>query len=74
MSLIEIKQHLMKVRIATLTSLCALFNTNADNIRCLLQHWIRKGKVRQCLKKPACGTRCFKCPTSSSEMYEWVAV
>lgn len=74
MSLIELKQYLMKVRMATLTNLCAMFKTDPENIRCLLQHWIRKGKVRQCLKKPACGTQCFQCPANSTEMYEWVAV
>ncbi len=72
MSLLDIKQHMMKVRIATLGALCLLFNKDADTVRCLLSHWIRKGNIRQCQKTPACGTCCAKCPTAVTEMYEWV--
>jgi len=72
MSLIAIKQHMMQVKMATLGSLCTLFNAEPDTLRCLLQHWMRKGKIRQCLKKPACGSRCFKCADTLTEMYEWV--
>ena len=72
MSLLAIKGHMTEVRMTTLSSLCLLFNIDADRMRCMLQHWIRKGKVRQCLKKPACGTKCFKCPTATNELYEWV--
>jgi putative ferrous iron transport protein C len=72
MSLIDIKQHMMQVRMATLGSLCAIFNAEAETLRCMLQHWVRKGKIRQCMKEPACGTRCFKCPATATELYEWV--
>jgi len=71
-NLIDIKNHMMQVKIATLGSLCSLFNADPDTIRCLLSHWMRKGKIRQCSKKPACGSQCFKCPVTSTEMYEWV--
>ncbi len=74
MSLIDIKQHMMKVRLATLASLCLLFNAEPENLRCMLQHWMRKGRIRQCTKQPACGSRCFKCPTAATEIYEWVDV
>lgn len=72
MSLIAIKQHMMQVKMATLASLCILFNAEADTLRCMLQHWVNKGKIRQCLKKPACGSRCFKCPSDVTEIYEWI--
>jgi hypothetical protein len=72
MNLIAIKQHLSQVKMATLGSLCHIFNADPDRVRCLLKHWITKGKVRQCVKKPACGSRCFKCPSLVTEMYEWV--
>ena len=74
MSLLDIKRHMMQVRIASLSSLCLIFNTEADRLRCMLQHWVRKGQIRQCMKKPACGSQCFKCPTAVTEIYEWVAV
>lgn len=73
MSLLDIKQHMMRVKLASLSSLCLLFNLDAETLRCLLQHWVKKGKIRKCTKEPACGSKCFKCPTSAVELYEWVA-
>lgn len=72
MSLLAIKQHMRQVKMATLASLCNLFKVDADMMRCLLAHWMHKGKVKKCLKTPACGSKCFKCPTLSTEIYEWV--
>lgn len=72
MSLLAIKGHMMQVKMTTLNSLCLLFNVDPERMRCMLQHWIRKGKIRQCVRQPACGTQCFKCPAANSEMYEWV--
>ncbi len=71
-SLVAIKQHMILVKMATLSSLCLLFNSDADTIRCMLKHWMVKGKIRQCTKTPACGSKCFKCPTAVTEIYEWV--
>lgn len=72
MSLLDIKRHMMQVKITTLSSLCMLFKADAETVRCLLRHWIVKGKIRQCTKKPDCGSKCFKCPSAMVEMYEWV--
>lgn len=74
MSLIDIKRHMMQVKIATLASLCLLFQADADTLRAMLSHWIKKGKIRKCSKKPACGSKCFKCPTTTTEIYEWVDI
>jgi putative ferrous iron transport protein C len=72
MTLLDIKNHMIQVKAATLASLCNLFNKDPETLRCMLAHWIKKGKIRQCTKKPACGSQCFKCPASSTEIYEWV--
>lgn len=72
MSLLEIKNHMMQVKMASLGSLCAIFNTEPETIRCMLGHWMQKGKIRQCMREPACGSKCFKCPTTTTELYEWV--
>jgi putative ferrous iron transport protein C len=72
MNLIDIKNHMVKAKMATLSSLCLIFNTDPDTMRYWLSHWMHKGKIRQCVKKPACGSQCFKCPTASTELYEWV--
>jgi hypothetical protein len=72
MSLIDIKKHMLQVKIASLNSLCAVFGSDIETMRCMLRHWIQKGCIRQCTQKPACGSKCFKCPTAMIEMYEWV--
>lgn len=72
MSLLAIKHHMMQVKMATLSSLCTLFHADPEMVRCMLSHWIKKGKIRQCMKKPACGSKCFKCPPSNVEIYEWI--
>lgn len=74
MSLLELKQHLMKVRIASLSSISVYFNAEPDTLRQMLSHWVRKGSVRQCVKNPACGSSCGKCSPLLTEIYEWVAV
>jgi hypothetical protein len=74
MSLVEIKQHLMKVKMASLASLCAYFKTDSDLLRQMLGHWIRKGCVRQCMKTAACGRTCMKCSVPAVEIYEWVNI
>jgi putative ferrous iron transport protein C len=72
MSLIAIKQHMQQVRMATLASLSILFKAEPETVRCMLSHWIKKGRIRQCMKKADCGSKCFKCPSATTELYEWI--
>jgi putative ferrous iron transport protein C len=72
MSLIAIKNHMRKVKLTTLNNLCLLFNRDAETLRAMLSHWIKKGNIRQCTRTPKCGTQCFKCPVAQVEMYEWI--
>jgi putative ferrous iron transport protein C len=72
MSLLDIKKHMQQVRMTTLQSLCLLFNKDAVTMRCMLSHWIGKGAIRECRKTVNCGSKCFKCPSASTELYEWV--
>ncbi len=72
MSLLEIKQYLQQMKIVSLEALCAHFKCNADVLRCMLSHWLRKGCVRQFNKTAACGGSCAKCPQSRVEIYEWL--
>jgi putative ferrous iron transport protein C len=74
MNLIEIKHYLMNVKLTSLASLSLYFNAEPDVLRQMLNHWVRKGCVRQCLKTPACGVKCGKCSPATTEIYEWVGV
>ena len=73
MNLIEIKEHMIKVRVATLGSLCDVFNAEPETMQCLLRHWECKGSIRHCKRTPACGVKCAKCPTLFTDIYEWVS-
>jgi hypothetical protein len=72
MSLLAIKNYMKQAKVASMYTLCHLFNTNPEMMRCLLKHWIQKGKLRACERKPACGSTCFKCPSANIESYEWI--
>ena len=72
MNLIELKKYMQQVKITTVQQLCVVFSIEAETLRFMLSHWIKKGKIRPCTRKPACGNTCFKCPAANAEMYEWV--
>lgn len=71
MSLLEIKNYLMQVKIATHTSLCNYFRCDADVLQGMLGHWLKKGCVRKLAGSPKCGS-CTQCPTSAIATYEWI--
>lgn len=73
MSLLDIKRYLIQVKIASLASLCTYFNCEADLLRNMLAHWVKKGCVRQCKKTPNCGVKCGQCSPMLTEIYEWVS-
>lgn len=72
MNLVELKSYLVKVRIASLSSICVYFNIEPERLRQMLSHWVRKGCVRQCQRNPACASSCGKCSPLVTEIYEWV--
>jgi putative ferrous iron transport protein C len=74
MSLLDIKNHLMQVKIASLASLCVYFNCRSDVLRGMLALWVQKGKIRSFTKTAACGSSCSKCSAATTEIYEWVGV
>ncbi len=73
MSLLEIKQYLMQVKIASIEKLSAHFHCESDVLRNMIGHWMRKGCIRQFVQSAACGKTCGKCAIPPSvEIYEWV--
>jgi putative ferrous iron transport protein C len=74
MSLLEIKQYLIEVKISSLANLCTYFKCESDLLRCMMKHWMSKGKVRCFTKTANCGKVCSTCDLASVELYEWVGV
>ncbi|EKD53755.1 MAG: hypothetical protein ACD_60C00157G0009 [uncultured bacterium] len=72
MNLVEIKHYLMQVKMTSLASISAYFKCDAELMRQMMSHWLRKGCVRKLSKTPACGGSCMKCAPSLVEIYEWV--
>lgn len=71
-SLIELKHHVEKLRIASLQAISQHFNADPEFLRGMLNHWVSKGCIR-CSKKTAkCGSQCTQCAVAITEMYEWV--
>lgn len=72
MNLIELKQHFLETRVNTLGNLAQHFHCDPELLRCMLGHWVRKGRLRQFFKTPACGKRCTNCAADDYEIYEWI--
>jgi len=73
MSLLEIKNYLRQVKMASHAKLCAHFNCDAEILRDMMMHWLRKGCIRRFIQSSACGKTCGKCDMPPIlEIYEWV--
>lgn len=73
MMLLQVKSYIAERGQVTLQELMWQFKCDADGMRCLLQHWQRKGKVVKAPSPVGCGTRCTKCRVDLAEEYCWVA-
>nr|WP_230206128.1 FeoC-like transcriptional regulator [Coxiella endosymbiont of Amblyomma americanum] len=69
------KDFLKKRKTISLQELTSYFCKNPQIIRCMLEHWIRKGKVsRLIIKSVSCNNnkRCQSCLSQISETYQWI--
>lgn len=72
MILSQIKQYLRERRAATLEELARHFQTEPATMRDMLEHWIRKGSIRQKMERAGCCQRCRLCEETPIEVYEWI--
>lgn len=68
MTLIELRNYLMKHKRLLLSELAYHFNQSPQATQAMLDYWIRKGKVRSLRQE--CNKRC--CCHNQLEIYEWV--
>ena len=69
----EVKRYLSERKLAPLNDIALHFDLEADTVRGLLGHWIRKGRVRlhqdnSCKSGGGCGG----CGQHHKEIYEWL--
>ena len=70
--LLEIKHYLISKKTANLQELSLHFKQQPDTMRCLLAHWIRKGKVCEIAKPAGCGSKCQLCKPLVAQVYQLV--
>nr|VFJ74348.1 MAG: FeoC like transcriptional regulator [Candidatus Kentron sp. FW] len=70
MILSELREYLRSNGRAAITDMAYHFETEPDAIRGMLEHWIRKGKVRKLPEGTSCGD-CHECAPENVEIYEW---
>ena len=52
---------------------CIHFDTESDEMRGMLEHWIRKGKVKKYAFEESCRSGCLNCCNDGAmEIYEWM--
>ena len=68
--LTELKGYLAERRGASLSEIARRFATEPDALRPMLDHWIRKGKLRRAAGSGCKG--CHSCAAADIEIYEWV--
>lgn len=68
--LTEIRDYLAERSAASLTEMANRFRADPEALRPMLDHWIRKGKVRRS-DGGRCGG-CVGCAAADVELYEWI--
>ncbi len=71
MILSDIKHYVQRHQYATLHDLALHFQSEPEAVRGMLEHWIRKGKVRK--QNGSCSCKgCTECNPGKMDMYEWI--
>jgi len=68
----ELREYLRSSGQAAVIDIAYHFDTEPDVVRGMLEHWIRKGKVRKLPEGTACGGNCHGCAPETVEVYEWI--
>ena len=71
MILLELRQYLVQYKRGTLTDMAHRFDLDPHALSMMLEHWIKKGKVRKVPTDSLCG-ECSGCDPGHREIYEWV--
>lgn len=71
MILTDLRRYLRQRGQAGLTDIAYHLDAEPEAVKGMLDHWIRKGKVRWHAAGAAC-SGCSKCDAATMEVYEWV--
>ncbi len=72
MILSELGDYLRQHGQASLQDMALHFDADPEALRGMLEHWMRKGKVKKRLATSSCGSGgCSQCDPASVEIYRW---
>ena len=71
MILTDIRRYLEHRGQASLEDIARHLDADPEAVRGMMEHWMRKGRVRRHLAGAACGG-CSQCEGSALEVYEWL--
>ena len=71
MILNDIRRYLEQRGQASLGDIARHLDADPEAVRGMLEHWMRKGRVRRHLAGTACGG-CSQCEGATLEIYEWL--
>lgn len=73
MTLSDLKIYLSERKMVPLSDIAVHFDSDPDALRGMLEHWIRKGRVRLHLDDGCQGSCCGGCSShGNKDVYEWV--
>lgn len=72
MLLSDVKNYLRNHRRVLLVDLANRFDMEPDALRCMLQKWVSKGRLRRVSADTGCAQGCCKCDPATLEFYEWL--
>lgn len=71
MILTDLRHYLKQRRQASLEDIAHHLDSDPEAVRGMLEHWIRKGRVRRHIGGASCGG-CTQCEAGRMEVYEWL--
>ncbi len=71
LTLSQLKTYLRGKPMVTVQEISISLQEDVQLVTMMLQHFINKGQVKICPRKPQCGTQCQKCSFAQTQFYEW---
>jgi hypothetical protein len=73
MTLSDLKTYLTERKMAPLSDIAHHFDSDPDALRGMLEHWVRKGRVRVHQESGCQSNCCGGCSShDNKEVYEWL--
>ena len=72
--LLQIRDFIQREHVASTQQLSREFHVDEHALQPMLDIWLRRGVIRQCLEKTTCQSSCFRCSTKAPVFYEYMKI